>query len=152
MKLHPPIHTSFIHCRLVWLSVPPKDTLAWGLEEPGLELLTAWSLEKMCWVIIRLHCEAPSFQLNCIWTNASRRYRPVHLLIHPATSISALTSSLDTSDPVPLGAMRAHGVALPPPCLTDDVVCFGSWAVTSPINSWFCKRPKNRIPELGRLF
>ncbi len=43
--------------------------------------------------------------------------------------LSAVTSSINTSEPFPLGAIHAHVITQPPPCLTLDVVCFGSWAV-----------------------
>ena len=43
--------------------------------------------------------------------------------------LSAVTSSINTREPVPLAAIHAHAMILPPPCFTDEVVCFGSWAV-----------------------
>ncbi len=43
--------------------------------------------------------------------------------------LSAVTSSINTREPVPLAAIHAHAMTLPPPCFTDEVVCFGSWAV-----------------------
>ena len=36
---------------------------------------------------------------------------------------------LQWSEPVPVAALLAHTITLPPPCFTDEVVCFGSWAV-----------------------
>ncbi len=44
--------------------------------------------------------------------------------------LSAVTSSINTREPVPLAAIHAHAMTLPPPCFTDEVVCLGSWAVT----------------------
>ncbi len=43
--------------------------------------------------------------------------------------LSAVTSSINTREPVPLAATHAHAMTLPPPCFTDEVVCLGSWAV-----------------------
>ena len=43
--------------------------------------------------------------------------------------LSAVTSSVNTREPVPLAAIHAHAMTLPPPCFTDEVVCFGWWAV-----------------------
>ena len=43
--------------------------------------------------------------------------------------LSAVTSSINTREPVPLAAIHAHAMTLPPLCFTDEVVCFGSWAV-----------------------
>ncbi len=43
--------------------------------------------------------------------------------------LSAVTSSINTREPVPLAAIHAHAMTLPPPCFTDEVVCLGSWAV-----------------------
>ena len=45
--------------------------------------------------------------------------------------LSAVTSSINTREPVPLAAIHVHTITLPPPCFTDEVVCFGSWAVPS---------------------
>ena len=39
--------------------------------------------------------------------------------------LSAVTSSINTREPVPLTAIHAHAMTLPPPCCTDEVVCFG---------------------------
>ncbi len=43
--------------------------------------------------------------------------------------LSAVTSSINTREPVPLAAIHAHAMTLPPPCFTDEVVCLGLWAV-----------------------
>ncbi len=45
--------------------------------------------------------------------------------------LSAVTSSINTREPVPLAAIHAHAMTLPPPCYTDEVVYLGSWAVPS---------------------
>uniref|UniRef100_A0A3Q3WRJ5 AIG1-type G domain-containing protein n=1 Tax=Mola mola TaxID=94237 RepID=A0A3Q3WRJ5_MOLML len=73
---------------------------------------------RMFKFIIHLHCEAPSCQFCSIWLNVSREYSPIPLRIYPATSVS--------SEPVPLAAIHARAITLPPLCLTRDVVCFGS--------------------------
>ena len=39
------------------------------------------------------------------------------------------SSSINTREAVPLAAIHGHAMTLPPPCFTDEVVCFGSWAV-----------------------
>ncbi|MCJ8747489.1 hypothetical protein PDJAM_G00154070 [Pangasius djambal] len=36
--------------------------------------------------------------------------------------VPAVTSSVNTSEPVPLAAIHAHAITLPPPCLTHDVL------------------------------
>ena len=51
--------------------------------------------------------------------------------------LSSVTSSINTSDPVPLEARHAHVITLPPPFFTDDVVSVGSWAVPSLIHTYF---------------
>ena len=45
--------------------------------------------------------------------------------------------SINTSDPVPLEAIHAHAITLPPLCFTDDGVCFGSWAIPSLLHTSF---------------
>ena len=40
--------------------------------------------------------------------------------------LSAITSSINTREPVPLAAIHAHAMTLPPPCFTDEVVCLVS--------------------------
>ncbi len=51
--------------------------------------------------------------------------------------LSSVSSSLNTSNPVPLEVMYAHAITLPPPCFTDDIVCFWSWAVPSLLHTFF---------------
>ncbi len=50
-------------------------------------------------------------------------------LQNSSAALSAVTSSINTRKPVPLAAIHAHAMTLPPPCFTDEVVCLGSWAV-----------------------
>ncbi len=76
--------------------------------------------------------------------------------------LSSVTSSLNTSNPVPLEAMQLmHHTA--PPCFTDGVVCFGSWAVPSLLHSFFFPSfwyrlilisavPKNALQKWSWLF
>lgn len=45
--------------------------------------------------------------------------------------LSAATSSINTSDPVPLGAIHGHAITFPAPCLTDNAVWFRSWVFLS---------------------
>lgn len=79
--------------------------------------------------------------------------------VYTSEFIRILLSVMNTSESVPLAAICVHVTTLPPPCWTDDVVCFGSWAIpfllhTFPILlvqvilSFIC--PKNLPPELGR--
>jgi len=42
---------------------------------------------------------------------------------------SAVTSLLKISVPVPVAAIHAQSITTPPPCLTDELLCFRSWAV-----------------------
>ncbi len=83
---------------------------------------------SMLWVIVHLHCEAPSNEFWSIWLiwadNIARNTSEFILLL-----LSAVTSSINTREPVPLAAIHAHAMTLPPPCFTDEVVCLGSWAV-----------------------
>ncbi len=69
---------------------------------PGLLLL--YVLGHRSFVLL-----SASNQLCLIWLNLDREYIPVHLRIHPAASV---TSSLNTSNPVPLEAMHAHATTL----------------------------------------
>lgn len=46
--------------------------------------------------------------------------------------LSAVTSSLNIADTVP----HACAITLPPPCLTDDVICFWLWAVSPVLHSF----------------
>ncbi len=72
--------------------------------------------------------------------------------------LSAVTSSINTREPVPLAAIHAHAVTLPPSCFTDEVVCLGSWAVPFLLHNLLfpvdlgliC--PWDVVPELWRLF
>lgn len=50
--------------------------------------------------------------------------------------LSAVTSSLNIADTVPLAAIHACAITLPPPCLTDDVICFWLSAVSPVLHSF----------------
>ncbi len=83
----------------------------------------------MFWIIVH---EAPPNQLCSIWLNLGREYISIHFRILPAASV---TSSLNTSNPVPLEAIQfMHHTA--PPCFTEEVVWFGSWAVPSLLHTF----------------
>ncbi len=60
-----------------------------------------------------------------IWADNIARNTSEFILLH----LSAVTSSINTREPIPLAAIHAHAMTLPPPCFTDEVVCLGSWAV-----------------------
>lgn len=88
--------------------------------------ITKCCFSHMFWVIIYLQCEGSTPFYN-IWLNLSREYNSVYLTIHLVASIS---SHIINSEPAPLTVVQACAIMLPPPCLTDDVVCFRSWAVS----------------------
>ncbi len=92
---------------------------------PGLLLLYC-----MFWVIVHVYYEAPLNQLCSIWLNLGREY----ISIPGCFCLLSSVSSLSTSNPVPLEAMLMHHTA--PPCFTDDVVSFGSWAVPSLLHTF----------------
>ncbi len=84
-----------------------------------------WSMFR---VIIHLHCETVSYQFctfGWLWVESIALKTSEFILL----LLSAVTSLINTCEPVPLGAIHVHAITLPPPCLTLDVVCFGSWAV-----------------------
>ncbi len=62
---------------------------------------------SMLWVIVHLHCEAPSnefWSICWIWAdNIARNTSEFILLL-----LSAVTSSINTREPVPLAAIHAH--------------------------------------------
>ena len=104
--------------------------LTWPLHNiPLIWLKTLFGcFSSMLRVIVHLHCEAPSDEFCSIWPiwadKIARNTSEFILLL-----LSAVTSSLNTREPVPVAAIHVHAMTLPPPCFTDEVVCFGSWAV-----------------------
>lgn len=80
-------------------------------------------------VIIQLHREELSDQFCSVCLKPSRKHSPVHFTKCILLLLSTVTSSINTSASVPLTAKHVHAITLPPPCLTDDVVCFRSEAV-----------------------
>lgn len=76
------------------------------------------------------NCEAVSYQFCGICLNESRvqNFNTVNL----ATLQSSVESSVKTNDDVPLATIHVQGTTLPQPCLTHDVVCFGSQPHFSP--------------------
>ncbi len=51
-----------------------------------------------------------------IWANNIARNTSEFILL----LLSAVTSSINTREPVPLAAIHAHAMTLPPPCFTDE--------------------------------
>ena len=75
----------------------------------------------MFWVIVHLYYETPPNQFGCVWQEfGSSQYVSEHLRIHPAASV--LCHIINKR-------WWPRAITLPPPCFTDTVVCFGSWAV-----------------------
>ncbi len=67
------------------------------------------------------HRPMSSEAFGWIWAdNIARNTSEFILLL-----LSAVTSSINTREPVPLAAIHAHAMTLPPPCFTDEVVCLG---------------------------
>lgn len=107
---------------------------------------------RSSWVAFAV-CHYPSvlcYQFCGTWLNCEQILQPY---------------TCQNSGPIPLAAILAHPITLPPPCLTDDVVYFGlAWDVSFflsphfslPISmvqvypSFIC--PKNLGPESGYLF
>jgi len=50
---------------------------------------------------------------------------------------SAVPSSVKISVPVPVAAIHAQTITPPPPCLTDELICFGSWAASFRLHTFF---------------
>ncbi len=65
----------------------------------------------MFWAVVHLYYEAPPNQLCWIWLNLGRECIPIHFRILPLL-LSSVTSSLNTSNPVPLEAMHALVITL----------------------------------------
>ncbi len=84
----------------------------------------------MFWLIVHSYYEAPCNQLafGWIWADSISLYTSEFIRL----LLSSVTSSLNTSNPVPLEAMHTA-----PPCFTNYVVCFGSWAVPSLLQTFF---------------
>lgn len=76
-------------------------------------------------------------QFCTIRLSLGREYSLIHFRIHLAP-LSALTSSINTSDAVPcLLVWQPHNITLPPPYVRDDVVCFCSWPVSILLHIFF---------------
>ncbi len=87
----------------------------------------------MFWVIVHLYYDAPSNQLcafDWIWAESIYLYTSEFIRL----LLSSVTPSLNTSA-TGSHAWSCHHTA--PPCFTDDVVCFGSWAVPSLLHTFF---------------
>ena len=76
---------------------------------------------NMFGVIIHLHCERPPQPFCRIWLNVSQWldwYPSEFILLY----LSAVTSSLNSSEPVLLAAIHTPATTQPPLCLAHDVV------------------------------
>lgn len=96
----------------------------------------------------------PSFQF--LWYLAESKRELLHLRIHPSSSIcSHIINKLQWSSST---GSHVNVIMLPTPCLTNNVIYFGSWAVSLPLHilqvqvnlCLIC--PKNLNPELDTLF
>ncbi len=88
----------------------------------------------MFWVIVHLYYKAPSNQLcafGWIWAESISLYTSEFFRL----LLSSVTSSLNDARATGSHARSCHHTA--PPCFTDDVVCFGSWAVLSLLHHFF---------------
>lgn len=101
--------------------------LTWPLRNMAflcLLKLLVWYCSMHCFTI-HLHCQPLSNQFCSILLN-------VLLLL-----LSAVTSSVSTTDPVALTAIHTHAIILPPSWFTDNVICFGSWALSLLLHTFF---------------
>ncbi len=116
-----------VKCMLNWIQV---RWLTWPLHNsPLLSLQNSLVAFAVCFgslsicTVKRRPMSSEAF--GWIWAdNIARNTSEFILLL-----LSAVTSSINTREPVPLAAIHAHAMTLPPPCFTDEVVCLGSWAV-----------------------
>lgn len=67
----------------------------------------------MIWIIIHLYCEALSDLFYSIWLNLSREIL-----------LSTVTSSINSSNLVPLTGFNAHAITLAPTSMENNVLCF----------------------------
>lgn len=81
----------------------------------------------LLWQSVLGHC-APSYQFCSIWLNLSRWNGPIYFRVSPAASVS---SRIINKKKCPLADIYAHIIKLPQPCITDEVVSFGTWVITS---------------------
>lgn len=64
-------------------------------------------------VINHLHCKVPSYQFGSIWINVSRNDSPNDLRIQ-LLFLTAVTSSIKTSESIPVAAIHVHTMTLLP--------------------------------------
>ncbi len=87
-------------------------TLTWPLQNIPLfylqKLLGCFCC--MFWVIVHLYYEVPPNQFCSIWLNLGRGYIPI--LQNSSGCFCPVTSSLNTSNLVPMEAMHAHAITL----------------------------------------
>lgn len=90
---------------------------------PFLYLQKLWGCFcSMFGVIIHSHCTGLSDQFCSIWLTLSREW-VLYTSEFILRLLSAVTSVINTSRPVPLAAMHALAITLLSPCLTD-LLCF----------------------------
>lgn len=76
------------------------------------------------WVIVKSR-PMTSEAFCWIWADTIAQNTSEFILI----LLSVVKLSINIREPVLLAALRAHTMTLPPQCFTDEVGCFGSWAV-----------------------
>ncbi len=105
-----------------WLTWPLHNSPLLSLQNSLVAFAVCFGSLSICTVKRR---PMSSEAFGWIWAdNIARNTSEFILLL-----LSAVTSSINTREPVPLAAIHAHAMTLPPPCFTDEVVCLGSWAV-----------------------
>ena len=111
---------------LSWIEV---RWLTWPVKKiPLLPENVLGCLDYMFLIILLLHDESSSNQFWWICLHLSRQAVSVYLLSASFCCYQQWHHQW-TSEPVPVVAIHAQTITLSPPCLTDEVVCFGSWAV-----------------------
>lgn len=137
---------SFSCCLFVGLSASSFVSSKWKTSSIGLgtggwlghwrilhcfTLRSSWVVFAVCFGLLSIctvkHHIISSAASVWLWADSIALYTSEFILLRP----SAVTSSMKTSEPVQLTALHAHDatITLPPPCLTDEVLCFGSWAL-----------------------
>ncbi len=106
----------------------------------------SWVVFSVCFGSLytrTMKCHAINFDaIGWIWADSISLYTSEFIRL----LLSSVTSSLNTSNPVPLEAMHTT-----PPCFTNYVVCFGSWAVPSLLQTFFFPSFCNRLILISNL-
>ncbi len=120
----------WVFLSLVLSSVAAKHALLdWDqatdlvIEEYSISLPFAVCLESLFIGTVKLR-PISFVAFGSMWAENSLK----DLRIYPATSVSSFIVNKHQWA-FPLAAIHAHAITLPPPCLTLDVVCFGSWDI-----------------------